>query len=251
MRWRVGNESNIRVYGENWISRDNVMAIISPQNLNRNIMVDQLMAPSGGWDIKKLQGIFVQYDVDEILQIPTEEFQKAGRRRDQGGDKDMRGRLEVGDMWRSSAQDILKINCNTFKDKNSRKIGFGIVVRKASGKVLACSVESCVANYDLDSAKAMAVYKGLCFGKYFGFYNLVVKVDLETVINHIMKRSTTESTYGGILDSILSVASTLMKVSFLHILSQANRVAWALAKFGLNTCHKTVWLASMLGALIL
>ncbi|KAK2646575.1 hypothetical protein Ddye_021770 [Dipteronia dyeriana] len=75
-----------------------------------------------------------------------------------------------------------------------------------------------------------------------------IEVDSEMVINHIMKASNTESAYASILDSIVTLASSLMKVSFLHISSQANRVAWALEKFGMiRQRHLIV----CLGALVL
>ncbi|KAK2655995.1 hypothetical protein Ddye_009047 [Dipteronia dyeriana] len=47
LRWSVGNEKRIWVYGDKWIPRDTVSFIISPQNLNMNCIVDQLLSSLG------------------------------------------------------------------------------------------------------------------------------------------------------------------------------------------------------------
>ncbi|TXG66221.1 hypothetical protein EZV62_007496 [Acer yangbiense] len=163
--------------------------------------------------------------------------------REKGAAKDDRRREKVGDRWRLSDHGLLKINCNTRVDKRRRQTGFGFIVKDDGGRVMVCCAQVCEANYDLESAKAMTVYKGLIFCRDIGLENYVVETDLESMIKQIVKGGNSESRYGGILDliEVLAIVSASRNVTFQCASKKAYKVAWVLANEALGIPNMAVW----------
>ncbi|KAK3232377.1 hypothetical protein Dsin_004258 [Dipteronia sinensis] len=67
--WRVGNGTSIRIYKDNWVPRSWNSKIIYASMLGDDAMVNELLLPSGGWDLQKLNANFLQCDVEDILKI--------------------------------------------------------------------------------------------------------------------------------------------------------------------------------------
>ncbi|KAI9156485.1 hypothetical protein LWI28_007459 [Acer negundo] len=112
----------------------------------------------------------------------------------------------VDACWRPPDHGMPKINCDARVDKR-RRVGFGIVVRDEMGRVLRCWAQGCEANYDMDSANAMAIYKGLMVGRYMGLVNYAVESDSKVVIKQIVNGDNSDAVHGGILDSIQGIVS--------------------------------------------
>ncbi|KAK0594798.1 hypothetical protein LWI29_000658 [Acer saccharum] len=148
---------------------------------------------------------------------------------------------EVGDSWRPPDHGMLKINCNVRVDKRRRRIGFGIIVRDDEGRVLRCWAQGYEVNYDMNCAKAMAVYKGLLVGREMGLVNYVLETDLENVIKQIMNGGNSDANHGGILDSIQILVSDVRNVGFQFVPTKANRVALTLVNEALSIKDMTVW----------
>ncbi|KAI9173614.1 hypothetical protein LWI28_003937 [Acer negundo] len=105
-----------------------------------------------------------------------------GRRREEGDDR-----------WKLPVHGMLKVNCDMRVNKRRMRIGYGIIVRDYEGRVLWCSAQGCEANYDLDCAKALAIYKGLLVGSNMGLANYVVETDSETVVKQIRNGGNSEA----------------------------------------------------------
>ncbi|KAK0603911.1 hypothetical protein LWI29_010038 [Acer saccharum] len=121
---------------------------------------------------------------------------------------------KVGDRWSPPDQGLLKVNCSAAMDKRRRRIGLGTVIRDSEGRVMACCSQVCDANFDLETAKAMAVYKGLKFWDDCGLGSCIVETDSFAVINNINKGGLLDSRYGSLLDSIALLASNSRGVAF-------------------------------------
>ena len=68
--WRVGNGSQIRVWRDPWIPRDQSRRVISRKGSCRIRWVSELLDIDGrDWDVGKLVQIFNPVDVEEILKI--------------------------------------------------------------------------------------------------------------------------------------------------------------------------------------
>ncbi|TXG48436.1 hypothetical protein EZV62_027730 [Acer yangbiense] len=170
-----------------------------------------------------------------------DEFHRANCKGKKEVDKEDKRRAEVNERWRPLDQGWLKVNCNARVDKRRRRIGFGFIIRNESGRVLACYAQSCEASYEVDCAKAMVVYKGLMFCKEIGVEKFIVETDLDYVINQIGTGGSSDSRYGGILDSIQSLISNSRTVSFRCVSDKANMVAWILAGEAVGFMDRIVW----------
>ncbi|KAK0591366.1 hypothetical protein LWI29_000629 [Acer saccharum] len=185
-----------------------------------------------------------QYDVNEEVwwsRNYVDEIRRVGCSREMGVATDGRSGEEVGDSWRPLDHGMLKINCNFRVDKRRKRIGFGIIVRDDGGRVLMCWAQGCEVNYNMDSAKAMAVYKGIIVGRDMGLVNHVVETDSATVIKQIVKGGNSEASYSGILDAIQILVSDARNVIFQHVSTKANRVALKLVNEALSITDVAVW----------
>ncbi|KAK2653183.1 hypothetical protein Ddye_013039 [Dipteronia dyeriana] len=130
-------------------------------------------------------------------------------------------REKGGDRWRPPEQGKLKINCGAFLDRSRRRIGVGSIIRDASGRVMACSSQSCDANFDMVD---------------------VVGTDSEKVIQHIVKGGHENSRHGSILDSIAALTQDLCNVVYKCVSKVANRVACDLANEAMGTLENGFWM---------
>jgi hypothetical protein len=70
--WRVGSGEEIDVWQDPWIPRGSTRRVQTPNEMDEHLLVFDLIDQSTGqWDEEVLRAIFVQEDVDDILQIPV------------------------------------------------------------------------------------------------------------------------------------------------------------------------------------
>jgi ribonuclease HI len=70
--WRVGNGNDIDVRNQNWIPRSSLQWPMGFKPNQQVEKVSELLSPGGGgWDTDKLNEVFYQADVDDILKIPV------------------------------------------------------------------------------------------------------------------------------------------------------------------------------------
>ncbi|KAI9166133.1 hypothetical protein LWI28_026772 [Acer negundo] len=103
--------------------------------------------------------------------------------------------------------------------------------RNCRGRVMACGAQSSEANYGVECAKAMAVYKGIIYCREIGVEKYVVETDSESVIKQIVKGDSSDQ----------AMVSNSRNVSFQCVSAKANRVAWVLANEALDITDRVVW----------
>ncbi|KAK3189087.1 hypothetical protein Dsin_028648 [Dipteronia sinensis] len=69
IRWRVSNGNSIHVYKDKWIPKQSTFKILSHPSLN-DAIVDQLLTPSGNWNLQLIHEKFSSDDENKILRIP-------------------------------------------------------------------------------------------------------------------------------------------------------------------------------------
>jgi hypothetical protein len=70
--WRVGNGENIDVWNQNWIPRSSIKRPVGSKPDQHVEKVTELLLPGGGgWNSDKLNDVFYQADVEDILKIPV------------------------------------------------------------------------------------------------------------------------------------------------------------------------------------
>jgi hypothetical protein len=74
MIWRVGDGSNINIWSDNWLPRDDAMRPITPRRQCVLTKVSKLINPIAmSWDEEILREKFFDMDVQAILAIPIRE----------------------------------------------------------------------------------------------------------------------------------------------------------------------------------
>ncbi|KAK0577517.1 hypothetical protein LWI29_034297 [Acer saccharum] len=69
-RWTVGAGTNIRIYKDCWLPRPTIFKPLSSPVLGELATVNQLITPSGSWNVELINSIFCVDDVTAILSIP-------------------------------------------------------------------------------------------------------------------------------------------------------------------------------------
>ncbi|KAK2657694.1 hypothetical protein Ddye_010746 [Dipteronia dyeriana] len=119
--------------------------------------------------------------------------------------------------WRLPDTGRYKLNCDAVIGKKSCKTGIGIVIRDKLGFVLASCSQSLSANFNLDTAKTMAIYKGIIFSKDCGLTLYVLESDVEMVVKRIAEGCPMDAISGTILTSIISMLDRSEVTSISHI----------------------------------
>ncbi|KAK2658612.1 hypothetical protein Ddye_005145 [Dipteronia dyeriana] len=66
----MGDGKSISIYRDKWIPISYTFRIIYLPKLNGNAKVEQLISPSGGWNVPLIRHNFTQEDKNAILKIP-------------------------------------------------------------------------------------------------------------------------------------------------------------------------------------
>ncbi|KAK0598210.1 hypothetical protein LWI29_032563 [Acer saccharum] len=137
---------------------------------------------------------------------------------------------------------VFKINCDAVVETGACKTGIGVVIRDEAGFVLASCSQIISANFDLETAKTMAVYRGLIFSRDCGLTPCCLEIDSEKVVKRIVDGGCLDANSGAILASIASLMEGSRLSSITHIHKEANRVALELAKNALCIDEDLFWL---------
>jgi hypothetical protein len=72
MVWRIGDGSKVNAWQDNWIPRDSVKSPLGHKPDQVVQKVEELLLPDGaGWNVEKLNDVFFDGDVTDILKIPV------------------------------------------------------------------------------------------------------------------------------------------------------------------------------------
>ncbi|KAK0573213.1 hypothetical protein LWI29_004472 [Acer saccharum] len=175
------------------------------------------------------------------VEIMLRNFAKLGLPRVRGVAMDGRSKEERNVRWNPPDHGLVKVNCNVRVYRKRRRVGYGIIVRDDGGRVLWCSAQGCEANYDLNCAKALAIYKGLLVGCNLGLANFVVETNSKMVVKQIWNGDNLEVCHGGILDAIQNIMTDGRSIVFNTVSAKANKVALALANEALSITNLVTW----------
>ena len=70
--YRIGDGASVNVWQDNWIPRSGLMRPLGHKSNTVVHKVGELLLPDGGgWNVEKLNEIFFERDVEDIVQIPV------------------------------------------------------------------------------------------------------------------------------------------------------------------------------------
>ncbi|TXG54608.1 hypothetical protein EZV62_019864 [Acer yangbiense] len=134
-----------------------------------------------------------------------------------------------------------KINCDAVSLAGGRKVGIGVVIRDASGLVLASCSQVVEAKFTNQMAKILAILRGIIFSKVCSLEPCVLEFDEGVVVKRIADGSFREARIGIMLDNIAGLLKNSNGLNIAHIPRGANRVAHGLVKNTLATGDFSFW----------
>ncbi|KAK2647693.1 hypothetical protein Ddye_015182 [Dipteronia dyeriana] len=102
------------------------------------------------------------------------------------------------------------------------------------------------ANFNLGTAKTMAIYKGIIFSKDCGLTPCVLESDAEMVVKRIAGGCPMDAISGTILTNIISM---LDRSGISHIPKEANQVSFELAKNAMSIKEDLYWIEDFSGCI--
>ncbi|TXG61249.1 hypothetical protein EZV62_012612 [Acer yangbiense] len=147
----------------------------------------------------------------------------------------------LADIWSPSNLNSFKINCMAIIDFVNRRSGIGIVTRNHDGIVLSsCSLFQ-DSGMDFVSANAVAILKGIQFGKNYGLLPFCVESDATNVVKLINLGIPVNSRYGNIVSDIHNIMIE-QSLSFISSGKKgSNKTAYALARHALLHKKDLIW----------
>nr|POF04761.1 putative ribonuclease h protein [Quercus suber] len=125
---------------------------------------------------------------------------------------------------------LLKVNFDGALFAEENIAGLGIIIRNESGLVMAALTQQIPLPASVKMVEVLVARRALWFAKELGFHSLIVKGDLEIIINSINGDNMAHSEFGHILQDIKFLYSFFNCISFQHIRRQGNGLAHKLAR---------------------
>ncbi|KAK3228810.1 hypothetical protein Dsin_000691 [Dipteronia sinensis] len=144
--------------------------------------------------------------------------------------------------WTPPDQGSYKINCKAIIGSRGGGIALGIVIRNASGPVMASCSLRLAAGVDIWAANSLAVLKSFQFGNDCVLIPFVIESDAKRVVDWINNSSHLNSIYGTILGEIASFSSLRGGSSIAWVPAMGNKVALGLAKEALRLDEDQFWM---------
>lgn len=70
LRWRIGNDEQVKVYQSKWLPRPDTFKLISPPKLHSETAVSELINEKHEWDEELIRQNFLRVDAEQITRIP-------------------------------------------------------------------------------------------------------------------------------------------------------------------------------------
>ncbi|KAK3188397.1 hypothetical protein Dsin_027958 [Dipteronia sinensis] len=105
-RWRIGNGSSVKIYGDRWLPRPVTFKTVSPQILDEHTTVSDLFISPGVWDMTCIRASFHVDDAEAILSLPLSSSDLPDRliwHFEKSRDYYVRSGYQVGCDWMSQA----------------------------------------------------------------------------------------------------------------------------------------------------
>jgi ribonuclease HI len=121
-------------------------------------------------------------------------------------------------------------------------MGVGVVIRDATGRVLAARTKVTPHITEPASAEALAVWEAVVLAREVGGSRILLEGDSSVIVSALGAREPSLRVYGQILNDTKSMFSHFLSVEVHHVRRSANQVAHVLAKYGISQLLNNTWI---------
>ena len=149
-------------------------------------------------------------------------------------------------QWRPPEHGTYKVNFDAVVFKSSNFVGIRVIIHDWGGQAIgALSMSMPLAN-SISNMEALVCHRTVQFAIDLGLHRVFFKGDLAIVINAVSLKNEALSSYGFIVEDILSLVPSFMSFEFVHVPRSSNIVADELAKKAKELVSCQVWSTIML-----
>ncbi|XP_010695081.1 uncharacterized protein LOC104907789 [Beta vulgaris subsp. vulgaris] len=131
--------------------------------------------------------------------------------------------------WQAPPEGFVNINVDASLAVDGW-VGLSVVARGSHGNVLFAASRRQKAHWAPKASEAKALAMGVHLGKRFGFKEVIIESDCQTLVNRLSKSAIFLSDLDAILHNILSSCTSFSSIIWSHVLRDGNFVAHHLAK---------------------
>jgi ribonuclease HI len=144
--------------------------------------------------------------------------------------------------WKVSFGGWLKLNWDAAVNKQSKRMGLGMIVRDEKWEFVAAMAKVLPSFNDPTVAEALAAWHAvnMCVAK--GFHKIVLEGDSLVVVSALNNSLPTWSSLGQLIEDTKVKAKSLHQVEISHVNRAANLAAHSLAKFAISQLLDELWI---------
>jgi len=143
--------------------------------------------------------------------------------------------------WKKPSEGSWKINWDAAISKEKLKMGVGIVIRDAEGRLVAAKTKTVPYIVDPTAAETMAAWFAVEFGRELGAARVVLEGDSLVVVSGLRTVDPCNRFFGQLIDDIKSSFSHFSAVEVRHVRREANTAAHELAKCAISLLWNNTW----------
>jgi hypothetical protein len=145
-------------------------------------------------------------------------------------------------IWEKPQEGRWKINWDAAIDKQTLKIGIGIVIRDFDGSVVVARAKFLPYIIDPPTAEAVAAWYAVSLGREVRGVSIILEDDSLEVVSALRKKDSGNRVFGHLLDDTKACFSHFSSVDVMHVRRNANNAARVLAKCVISQMLDMVWI---------
>jgi ribonuclease HI len=146
------------------------------------------------------------------------------------------------EKWRRPPPGSYKINWDVGIDEKKNRLGVGIIIRDAEGKVTAARSLTVQSKPTPVVGEAIGAFYAADFGRDIGVQNVILEGDSLIVVKALQTEAENLSLYGHFIDDTRLLLRQFRTAEIQHVKRQANQAAHGLAKEAVKDCIDNIWM---------
>ncbi|XP_059455141.1 uncharacterized protein LOC132185379 [Corylus avellana] len=142
-------------------------------------------------------------------------------------------------LWKAPPEGYIKLNWDAAVDKETKRVGLGVVARNHRGEVLAmyCDTKASTTAEALAASRAVLVAGNLAWNK------IILEGDALEIVQRLSRSGSWMGSFGMVMEDMKTHLMQFQEWQVEHIPRCVNEVADSLAKLALHLSSEKLWVA--------
>ncbi|GLT71410.1 hypothetical protein SLA2020_434310 [Shorea laevis] len=144
-------------------------------------------------------------------------------------------------LWQKPAPGTLKTNWDAAVDVRRNCMGVGVIIRDATGNVIAAQSSSFPNITDPAVAESFGLWQAVSLCKDLELSQIHFEGDASEIVHALLQQTPCRTHYGHLIESARTSLNSLHQWSISHVRREANEAAHRLAKAAISNSLNVVW----------